>query len=591
MGKIALNQPVTIDDRQFNNTSMPEYQVVAKPVDTFTPTYPSQQGTQLLQALNTFESAGIRLAKANYLGAQQDKETGLALAASKQELPQTASQAMAEGFWQMKGRANLNPLGNALQTLYQSNPNMTLEEWKQQSDAIQEDFIRGQNPAFLKGFVPGALALQEQYDRQVIARQGQIVKQDLVTNTGSAINQALDSIVGQHIASMDVGNKTLTEQNATPEQVAAYKLTQGNTTASKLSQALAGIQETAKQAGMTRLETSVMFAHIIGMKSQELRMPELNMWAELPIAGVRPIDNPEVAKIVHSSITSATSALHTYTTQARVEQDRAKKEDSENVERYLVNQMIGLQSTSVGASPDEVAKQTTNLLSKLNDFTTGAVTEANPSGLKIDPTKAETYRKAITELRTGEALTRTTDPNMWSSLYVQAFNGNLDMGAIAANQQFLNPKDAMNLLKISFERKQALQNHDESQDTAIFNKAVEDLKNVVGPPDPILTHVIDQYGPKRRQMAAYEMALKYQSFKAEGQNKRIDPTILQKWADEAEAKIFKQYPKGNSGTLSTPSSTISTPQPQSNSAPSDESKKASAMKLLDKAAQTYSANK
>lgn len=539
MGKIVLNHSTPIDDRQFGNKTMPEVQVVAKPVDTFVPSYPDQSANQLLKALTEFQSAQDLAARTKVIGAIQDKQAGMAAAARDEEVPETASSAFAKGFWALKGQAALRGFGQELGELQASNPGMTLDQWTKESNELQMKYIRGQNDSFLSGFVPGALGLQHQYDQIVMAKQKTILKQDVVTNVQKVINDKFDGIFNGHISTMDAGVQSLLSQNATPEQIDSYAITQNNSTATKLSSALQEIQELGKTVGLSRTDTSKLFAETIGRRARELGKPELNLWATIPIDGVKPVDIPEVAKIVDTYTREAQASRDHLMSMARTAKTQKEVEDSRAAQSYIVGKLISL-NDDTGASPEVIVKHTNDLLNELKSFVEGT----NSLGIKIRPEAADALRKGILDMRTGKSLGIQTDPETHANLMINAFNGKLDWSDVflGDNAKKISNEDKLSLIQLNLQRQSTLSNRDEAQDMALFNKAVEDAKGVVGVNGNIVSDLPDPAAAKRKQAMSYEMTTQYFAFKRDNPKGRITPEILNKWAKDAETKVMSMYP-------------------------------------------------
>lgn len=544
MGKVELNTSQATSSSATKQSS-PGIVVAARNVDTFTPVYADKSGDQLLQSLNTFYGGAKQTIQANNVLAEQEKKDGMASAMKGEDLQPDASTAFAKGYYQLQGKASLGDLDNQLTSWRESNPDATYEEWTKARNQIVQSSLVGRNNSYLEGFIPGALALEREHDRQVVKLQTKLLQQDVATNAQKVMNNDITRLLSASQKEVSSAVQEMQGQGATQEDIQTRVQGYAVTAAGQFRDVLTRNQALAGKAGMTKLQATKLFVDVMGQKAVSLGRPDLLLFAEAKDPdGIKLVDNPEVSDSIYRYTQQALAAQKTNMQMARTMQREEGKQAADALERILVTDMIDIQSSRSGDPKDAQAK-TQALLKKVLAFSDGRKTEANPNGYHIPADKLDSYRKSIMDMMYGDGMNTKTLPDTYASLQPKAWAGQLSWAEVQAHKGELSPSDQTALLKTNLERQSALAGHEEAQDMALFNKAVSSGKDVVGQKDGILGF-LDSNSPKRRQMYEYEMASRYQSFRAANADARLTPSEIQKWSDEAEKSVFKTYPQRES---------------------------------------------
>ncbi len=168
----------------------PTLHPAARPVEMFV--RPSPTTSALLTAIAGAQELIKGYAKYKELKNQEDIERAQTLAITGQELPQGASNAMVEAYDEIRGRAHVYDLHQKALEYFHQNKTMDPESFRAGLNELIKGYTEGKSTAFLKGFVPKAMEVENQLIKHYIEAQQAEIKENLLTNVQATVRHELE---------------------------------------------------------------------------------------------------------------------------------------------------------------------------------------------------------------------------------------------------------------------------------------------------------------------------------------------------------------------------------------------------------------
>jgi hypothetical protein len=403
--QIRPNSRAQVNDQQTFRYTTPDLKTVARPVDTYVKPQMSPNAEALIGALN---QAAKSLGEVRKYKQERDAKQGEVDALSgkeKQGESILTTDAYAEAYYFYKGKAEAGKLRQELQGLYDSNPEMTHEEWQGSVSELQKKYLADKSDSYIRGFAPSALEIEDRYTQEFLKRQSDQVNNELDTNIAASAREDLGDLFDKDPVAFKQGARAyLDELHKTGKYIRRDK---------------------------TQLSTAVLSG--IGQLAADTGNPELLSFAwEKDGSGVALVDNPELQPVIAKWVNAAESTRNANLAL----QKEARKNAQDGIERQMAVILDGIKDVDASVIP---------MLDGLRDQIEAEA--LNPESI-LDPTWLKTTLEDIRTLKDFDGYGDFTDPEIYNDMYAQAATGDLDRDTLRANRRFLAPKDYMEIFKV-----------------------------------------------------------------------------------------------------------------------------------------------
>jgi len=247
--------------------TVPQRRGAARPVDPYVKQYSSSKARNIVDFVNSFNSASKTIMQANEVFKGNQREKGKVSAARGEKVSKDAHWSFLEGYENYKGLAAVADYQAELSQLHKSFESADPETYNAEVEKLNAQFINGRSDAFLKGFTPSALKSQEYFVSQYGIKQGKLLKDEALTDARKITRVKLQEIMESDVPKQAM-RKFLTEMQ------------KGNGISKKL-----------------RLSTTEITREIVDTVGEYA--PEMLDAFELPDeSGIRPTDNEGIRDLV-----------------------------------------------------------------------------------------------------------------------------------------------------------------------------------------------------------------------------------------------------------------------------------------------------
>lgn len=307
-GKVKLNKQQQVTERDVFRYSTPNLRVIASPLDTYERPPAISQDTKtfvdmLSNAPKDFMAAYTQKKK---LDDKQDTEAGQAAALRGEELQTGASDAFAKAYYFYQGRAALGDYRQEVEALYSKSADMDPAEFQAQMHTLQGKYLKGRNDAFINGFAPAALEVEDTYTTKYQRFQQKLVNEENKGNVAASFGADWDSLLES--------NKN---EDGTVDKDGLAQTLRDYTT---------HMQKQGKNLNLTSAEVSEVILDRVGAKAIELGKPELLDFVKVKDASGISIHDTSLFEKAESFRAKAETAALLKEKTARLEHERVKKE-------------------------------------------------------------------------------------------------------------------------------------------------------------------------------------------------------------------------------------------------------------------------
>lgn len=340
-----------VDQKDLFDYSVPSKDVVARPVDAYERQYGSSRAKNIEMFMESFKSMSRSVVNAKNIYDTEKESAGYRAGAKGEEPPEGSPAAFMRGYERFKGEGSVSEYHARLNQIFSESADSTPDVYLQKKEALAKEYFNGRTDAFIDGFLPKAMAIEDHMDQKFQQAQKHKLDNDILTQARAKTQADLQLIYSDTVLNQE-------EKAAAIRQV----LTQQQIDAGKL--------------GLSKQQISDNFIESVIETATLSGNPSLLDFAFLKDkSGVALSMNPELSDKIVAGLKRAISAHDANETQALQVRKQALNDASDEIQRGIVDSMqSGDLNTAKGLigkykgllSPDDLQKYYTRL-NKLND--------------------------------------------------------------------------------------------------------------------------------------------------------------------------------------------------------------------------------
>lgn len=486
-GRTQVNPQQTFD------FTIPDRQVVARPVDAYERQYGSSRAKNIENFMESFSNMSKSAMQANEIYKTEQKEKGAVSAARGEDTPEGKHWAFVQGYESFKGEVAVNDYYAKLDSLFANAGQLEPDQWLAEKDVINRDFLNGRSDAFIAGFVPKAAELESKYDRKYHEVLKERVKNNYLTETRKMADLELTRIYNDP----DITDKGRAVRNALSKEQARGK-----------TLGMADRNDISKEFVQSYIEKAVT----------QGRPDFLDFAFAEDEAGFKLVQRPELADALWAGLRAANSKKIAIENKADEDLTKAKAEAVENMERTVV--------WAMETGKYEEAAQ--------------ALVKGSPY---INSEHTQTYLKRLNDLQLDANWSKKDNAEWYRAAYIEASEGKMSEASWTEAPKFCTRSTYMELAKVNANAKKAAAKDSEGN-KSMFNEYKSILLKSVAPQDPFnMGAFIDgNVGRERNQEASHLMWMRLHNFTQIGNMKDLTPEILSKWTKEITADLNARMP-------------------------------------------------
>lgn len=293
--------------------TVPARQVSARDVDTRAAVPQADaKVTGILTFIDQMKSGLKTAVQIADIRSKEKREEGYRAGAKGEKVEAPRHWAFIEGYEQFKGEAAGKDYYAQIDALFQKAGDLEPSDWDQQRDKITESFLFGSSDAFIDGFVPKAMIIEEHYDKKYHGVLQERIKNDYLTTVRGMADFELTTIY----------NSTM----STAERAKAVR------------DSLSKEQARSKGLGIAgRTEISNEFVETFIEKATTLGRPDfLDGFFEPDESGMKLSSRPELADKLWAGLRQANSRKAAKEDKVVENYNKVQKEAIEDIERTIV---------------------------------------------------------------------------------------------------------------------------------------------------------------------------------------------------------------------------------------------------------------
>lgn len=274
--RVQATQRYQVDPRNTHDYTTPAITTPASPIDPYERPVVGTRLMTLADALSSVNSSIHALAQERVRQYQKDYEKGLLRAGAGLPL-ESRVKGMVDAYETFQGQtaASRDYRAKVNEFFLQQAEYLDPEEFEEGLRAISQEFVAGASDKFLEGFVPVALAIEDQAFQRYQTLQGQ----RFVENNINMLHQiAADQVRGALADAIgdifDVSDPSALAGDAGMYLV--FEERDGNLLfGDQLRKALSETQKAAEKVGLSRSQVSEIYLDAVGTLAIDLGLPEL----------------------------------------------------------------------------------------------------------------------------------------------------------------------------------------------------------------------------------------------------------------------------------------------------------------------------
>lgn len=334
---IPLTRRNQLDQRMTFDSTTPDIDAIARPVDAIERKDVSSKASSLAQALGLFGDSLNNIGQMQQQIMAHDNKEGEFMALKGEDKP-TKGQALIQGYEKAQGRLAASKYQQEMNEFFLNNHEaLSPEEFQEGLTAISNKYLEASpSDDYLKGFLPQAQSIE---DKTTLAYQ-EVVAENLRKENIETISQTMNNEVMAYLGeTLGIDSiETLEEIKKEPEE---YQRLIGKTEVDSVSEGvrnqLTDFQEIAKGMNIDRTTTSTLLVHQLGNLAVEYGLPNLLDFANIPDESkVALKNNPDLMNVIES-----------YKDQAENEQNRiVEMQDREATKQTVEDQKLFVNQTT-----------------------------------------------------------------------------------------------------------------------------------------------------------------------------------------------------------------------------------------------------
>ena len=484
--------------------TQPRMDVSARRVDAFANPGQDRKGSTILKFVGQLQGMSGAYQRDMKRIEGEDHEAGQTSAMRGEEAPEDASAAFIEGHERFTGSADANAYHKQMEELYQKQYQLTPDQWLAEKEKINAEFLNGRSDAYVQGFVPAAVKIEDNYDRRYQKQQMIMVQDEYLTNVSANAELSLD---------LGLKDETMSGQDVNIS----------------MRQSLTTMQETGKQYGLSRTEVSKVFLRSIGEKAAQTGRPDLLNFAMIPDKDGHKLSNrPDMADIVNNYIQAAEAEQESMVQKKLGAEKKLQKEIDVSIDRALV---VSTESGDFGDAKALIRQYADNLT----------------------PERLATHIKRIKALESEEGWSTTSNPMEYQAFYNLSAAGEMDDNAWEMARYSLSKAEYKEMVKLNTKAKEDAENP-KAPSRANLKQYTNLALNKVAPKDNITKKYFNENGADREQFVVHQFNLRFEERTADKKAGPVTIKELREWSKDIEADAEAQFPiGGEAATVDTPS--------------------------------------
>ena len=356
----------------------PKVEVTARPVDAYAaPGRVSQRTQALIQALEQGQGLLASYAQIQKQQEEEARQEGYELGKIGKKLPENASDSKIKGWLQAQGEGAVFDFERDIQEY-------TLNNWQQDPETYQQgindlitQYIDGKSKAFLKGFVPKAEQVEQQYYRKYMQAHQEKIMNDGLNNLAKGFRQDFANLVEG--------------DNYSPEKVRSL---------------LSEYQKKGKKFGLSRDEVSKRMIALVGREAEKAGDPELLSFVEVEDEQGIKLTDTKLRENIRTWRKRAVDSRDQLIKAREAHYKELKKEAKAQLQRNIVTMLHGLENPT----PEQLIAVKQDILDRWS------TPEGNELGIALDAKDMKTYLDTINDLLATGEFAENSDPNTVAAL-------------------------------------------------------------------------------------------------------------------------------------------------------------------------------
>lgn len=309
---IPLTRRNQLDQRFTFDSTTPDIDVLARPVDAVERTDVSSKASSLAKALGLMGQVGNNAIESYQRIQQHDEQQGSFLAMKGEDKP-TEGQALIKGYEAAQGRLDAAKYRAELNEYFLNNQDaLSPQEFQEGLEAISQKYLdEASSEDYLKSFLPQAQAAEDKLTlsyQEVVTEQ---VREQSINKVGQMLNDEVLNYLSESL-----GISSMEEVDEILEDPEEYLKLVGKTEVEVISEGirnkLTEIQKVAQGMNIDRQTTSTILVQQMGELAVKYGLPDIMNFANIP----------DESKIALKNNPDLMKAIDDYKEQAQREQDR-----------------------------------------------------------------------------------------------------------------------------------------------------------------------------------------------------------------------------------------------------------------------------